>query len=92
MSDAMGQETPPSAAFFQMYDEEDAEPGFRPPRMGEPLALDKIQRGTAQIEDHTFNFVQILNGSVPGPLEMLVLGATPAEQMSEHWGRDHVSC
>ena len=27
MNDAMGQTTPPSAAFFWMFDEEDAEPG-----------------------------------------------------------------
>ena len=33
-----GQKTPPSAAFFRMYDEEDAERGLRPPCLGEPGA------------------------------------------------------
>ena len=37
MNDAMGQMTPPSTAFFRIYDEEDAEQGVRPPCLGEPL-------------------------------------------------------
>ena len=34
--DAMGQKTPPSAAFFLIYDEEDAEPEMWPPFLGGP--------------------------------------------------------
>ena len=46
-----------------MYDEEDAEPRLRPPCLGEPPGpLHKIQRGTVQIQDHTFVPVQILDG------------------------------
>ena len=47
MNDAIGQKTPPSAAFFWVSDEEDAELGVAGP-------VDRIQGGTAQIEDHTF--------------------------------------
>ena len=81
---AMGQKTPHSAAFFQMFHEEDAERGLRPPCLGEARGpLDRIQQGTAQeIIDHTFVPVQILHGLVPLLGELLVLGATPAERMS----------
>ena len=36
MNDAICQKTPPSAAFFRVHDEGDAEPGVRPPCLGEP--------------------------------------------------------
>ena len=82
----MSQETLPSAAFFRMFHEEDAERGLRPPCLGVPPGqLDRIPRGTAQqIVDHTFVPVQILDGPVPQMGEKLVvLGAAPTELMSD---------
>ena len=60
VNDTIGQKTPPSAAFFRKYDEEDAKPGLRPPGLG-----DKIQSGTVQSMDHMFVPVQILDEPVP---------------------------
>ena len=61
MYDAIGQKTPPSAAFFRVFDDEQ---GVRPPCLDEPPGrLDRIQRGTCSIDEDFLILVPVLGVS-----------------------------
>ena len=53
--------TPPPQAFFQLYDEEDAERGVRPAALVEPRPQGPVQRHTAQHIVDIVPYVQILD-------------------------------
>ena len=57
--------TPPPQAFFQLYDEEDAERGLRPAAVLEPRPQGPVQRHTAQHIVDILPYVQILDVPVP---------------------------
>ena len=57
--------TPPSQAFFQLYDEEDAEREVRPAAVLEPRPQGPVQRHTAQHIVDILPYVQILDVPVP---------------------------
>ena len=57
--------TPPSQAFFQLYDEEDAKWGVRPVSVTDPVPQGRVQRHTVEHRIDASPFVQILDAPVP---------------------------
>ena len=58
-------EDSPSQAFFQLYDEEDAERGVRPGSVMDPVPQGRVQRHTVEHRIDACPFVQILDAPVP---------------------------
>ena len=57
--------TPPPQAFFQLYDEEDAERGGRPGSVFDPVPQGRVVRHVVEHRIETCPFVQILGAPVP---------------------------
>ena len=57
--------TPPPQAFFQLYDEEDAEWGLRPGSIFDPVPQGRVERHVVEHRIETYPFVQILDAPVP---------------------------
>ena len=57
--------TPPPQAFFQLYDEEDAERGVRPGSVFDPVPQGRLVRHVVEHRIETCPFVQILDAPVP---------------------------
>ena len=57
--------TPPPQAFFQLYDEEDAERGVRPGSVFDPVPQGRVVRHVVEHRVETCPFVQILDAPVP---------------------------
>ena len=57
--------TPPPQAFFQLYDEEDAERGVRPGLVFDPVPQGRVERHVVEHRIETCPFVQILDAPVP---------------------------
>ena len=56
--------TPPPQAFFQLYDEEDAERGARPGSVFDPVPQGRVVRHVVEHRIETCPFVQILDAPV----------------------------
>ena len=57
--------TPPPQAFFQLYDEEDAERGVRPGSAFDPVPQGRVERHVVEHRIETCPFVQIRDAPVP---------------------------
>ena len=66
------QRPPPHPAFFQLFDEEDAELGARPGSVTDPVPHGRVERQTVEHRIEACPFVQILDAPVPQMGDQLV--------------------